>query len=332
MAIWLREIAEKVAGGETCSMTVRDLLGRYDAKRRGQLITEQIYRDLNAYQLSVNPELTEGYLDTQLVFGKRDVASAKENVRDFKLKVSNLKKYTSEADVIEVGESVAKAEFKMTLYNYSQLPVVNNKKLCGVIRLIDVQKGKMLKARGERSISDLMLKLDDVPRCKGDDSFFQRMPSLIEHGYLIITKELDENIEIITAYDLNVFFKTKSEPMLLLEEIERNIKVLVEKKASIEVKAFALSDPSVKNKGLQEYTMGDLQHCLSFQAVWDKLGICVSKDIFIEQFKVIREVRNDLMHFNSSPDDLSEAEINGLKMFSDIVSDCLGVGERSKAA
>ena len=50
-----------------------------------------------------------------------------------------------------------------------------------------------------------------------------------------------------------------------------------------------------------ELTMGDYQRVLESANLWVALGWPLDRSIFTERLSVLREVRNDLVHFNPDP-------------------------------
>lgn len=50
---------------------------------------------------------------------------------------------------------------------------------------------------------------------------------------------------------------------------------------------------------------------------WQKLGLKIDRRRFIEQLKRIRDIRNDVMHFD--PDGITPEELEDLRRFSDFL-------------
>jgi hypothetical protein len=77
----------------------------------------------------------------------------------------------------------------------------------------------------------------------------------------------------------------------------------------------SLCDPSGARAPLArgDLTLGDYERVLENPAMWSKLGWALDRSKFISRLKELREIRNDVMHFN--PDPLQEDAVYNIRNF-----------------
>jgi hypothetical protein len=56
-----------------------------------------------------------------------------------------------------------------------------------------------------------------------------------------------------------------------------------------------------KIESFDDLSMGDYQRILGNQNLWNKLGWPLERDVFVRRLNELREIRNDVMHFNPDP-------------------------------
>ena len=78
-----------------------------------------------------------------------------------------------------------------------------------------------------------------------------------------------------------------------------------------QVTAMCDADGTRHLQSYDDLTMGDYQSVLQNQQCWNSLKWPLDRSTFIARLAVLREVRNDLVHFN--PDPLPENTVQGVK-------------------
>lgn len=53
--------------------------------------------------------------------------------------------------------------------------------------------------------------------------------------------------------------------------------------------------------------------------IWDKLNLRIDRAIFIENLNIVREIRNDIMHFN--PEGITDEQMQSLKNMANVVKE-----------
>jgi hypothetical protein len=74
---WLGQIQSQVKAGQSPTVSVRELLKRFNAQRRGIHVVSKVRSDLAAYDLTTLPDFEGEYIDNLVRF---DVATRKENI------------------------------------------------------------------------------------------------------------------------------------------------------------------------------------------------------------------------------------------------------------
>ncbi|MGW5601152.1 hypothetical protein ACWEWL_18940 [Streptomyces rochei] len=87
--------------------------------------------------------------------------------------------------------------------------------------------------------------------------------------------------------------------------------------------ALCDSDGRRKLASFNQLSFGDYQRVLSNQEQWDKLGWPLDRKSFTDCLNELREVRNELMHFNDK-DKAGEAAIPMLRNMIDLLREHAG--------
>ena len=104
----------------------------------------------------------------------------------------------------------------------------------------------------------------------------------------------------MTTADISDQFRVMSEPFLLLGEIENHIRRIVANKYPIEVLQGA-RDPADQSRpinAVSDLTFGEYIRLLENPDNWTLLAIPLDRGRFVEQLARVREIRNDVMHFD----------------------------------
>ena len=120
---------------------------------------------------------------------------------------------------------------------------------------------------------------------------------------------------IITASDFNVQFQKLAEPFLLVGEIENGIRQILRGKYSkSELNAAkAPGDDDREIEGVSDLTFGEYLRLVENEKRWKKLKLAIDRKEFVKRLDRVREIRNDVMHFD--PDGLEEADLEALREF-----------------
>jgi hypothetical protein len=121
---------------------------------------------------------------------------------------------------------------------------------------------------------------------------------------------------IVTTSDLSEQFRALSEPFLLLNEIENYIRVLIARGGFGEKELHNACGPKGADRlvnDLFDLNFGEYVRLLEQEESWSKIQLPIHRKFFVEQLDKVRQIRNDVMHFD--PDGITEEELEILQKF-----------------
>lgn len=204
----------------------------------------------------------------------------------------------------------------MLANDYSQLPVMNGPRdLKGVVSWKSIG-GRLVQGNTLLNVADAM---EAGVIVKETDSLFEVTSLIISNDFVFVASAPDNRIiGIVTATDLSEQFQTLSEPFLLIGQIENQIRNLMHDLFDLETLRAACneSDPTRKDRvnGVADLNFGEYIRILQNEANWAKLSFVADRVTFIKEMDKVREIRNDVMHFD--PDGIEEEQFLQLKKFS----------------
>ena len=204
---------------------------------------------------------------------------------------------------VKPDSTIAEAVTLMLLHNFSQLPVMQSEMtLKGVVTWSSIG-ARLALGLSAQKVSDCM---DRAVEKSSEDSLFAVINDIIQHQYVLIRGK-DKRIQgIVTTSDLSWQFGRLAGPFLLIGEIEQHIRTLIQKRFSLE-ELSASCDPGDRGRtiaGVQDLTFGAYIRLLENPERWAKLNLQIDRSIFIEQLQAVRNIRNDVMHFD--PDGITD--------------------------
>jgi CBS domain-containing protein len=210
----------------------------------------------------------------------------------------------------------------MLLHNYSQLPVVNNMSRPIPIGFISWETiGKCSSRHSGQMplhVKDCVEK--DLVAMSADTPILDAIGSIYKHDFIVVVNPDETLAGIVTAADISAQFLTNTEPFLLLEEIECHVRQILDGKLMLEeLCAFCDNGEGRELASIDDLNFGDYISVMSKDEVWGKLEMSIDKKYFLRGLDVIREIRNDIMHFD--PEGVSEAEMTQLRNMSKFLAE-----------
>ena len=144
----------------------------------------------------------------------------------------------------------------------------------------------------------------------GDTRLFDAIGKVSEHGYVLVRGGDRTITGIVTATDLSYQFGQLAEPFLFVGEIEGHLRNLIHGKFRLDQLRDA-SDRKRPIEGSADLTFGEYCRLLENKDNWELLNLNIDRAVFIEHLKSIRDIRNNVMHFN--PDGLDEAQRKAIR-------------------
>lgn len=325
----LKQVAARVLSGGTETHTVRELLRWYGYERRGRFIVWVIRRDFADLKLDTEPDLEYAYIDGELTFrplndqtpspatpksGDEDVPAVliHSAPEDPTQRIGRLPTANAPPLAINPNATVAEAVTHMLLNNYSQLPVMQGERnLKGVVTWQSIGT-KLALGRPCNSVQDC---LEDAVVLDSNVSLFSAIPSIVERGFVLVRDGQNLISGIVTTTDLSLQFRQLAEPFLLLGEIEKHLRRLSAGRFSAE-EIEAAKDPGDENRqigDLADLTFGEHIRLLENPARWAALKLNIDRGTFVKHLNEVRDIRNDVMHFD--PDGTAPSELEKLRQF-----------------
>lgn len=214
--------------------------------------------------------------------------------------------------MVKPTDPLEKAVTLMMQSDFSQLPVMQSERgLKGIVTWASsCQRWHFGNER--QTAADFM---EQAVEISADVSLFAAIPTIVEKGYVLIRDETNRYVGIVTTSDLSLQFKQLSEPFLLIGEIENHVRRLIDGKFTAdELTAVRDSaDASREINSVGDLTFGEYLWLLQNPDNWEKLELPIDRGTFTAELDKIRNIRNDVMHFNRDP--LGENDLTALRNF-----------------
>ena len=211
----------------------------------------------------------------------------------------------------------------MMTNDYSQLPVMT-----GTRDVEGIVSWKSIGTRLALKCSCILVRecMESAHELSIDESFFPAIRAVAEHGCVLV-RASDHTISgIITATDFNDQFRKLAEPFLLVGEIENGIRHILHGKFSDKElqEAKAPGDDEREVEGVADLTFGEYIRLIEDKNRWKKLRLEIDRVEFVARLQRIREIRNDVMHFD--PDGLGQSDMDVLREFAGFLKRLRDVG------
>lgn len=209
-------------------------------------------------------------------------------------------------------ENISVAMTKMLLQDFSQLPVMqSDRNVDGMISWESLGRKMALGIKPE------LVRHAIVPHheVKSEASIFDAIRVIQDHGCVLVRSSDNRIVGVLTAIDISASFEQLSKPFLLLGYIENHLRSLIQAKFDKESLQDA-KDPSDASRTIadvSDMTFGEYIRLLENPTNWGKLGLGIERSLFIHQLNEVREIRNDVMHFN--PEGIEENDMATLRQF-----------------
>ncbi|MFI1996301.1 CBS domain-containing protein [Actinoplanes sp. NPDC020271] len=217
---------------------------------------------------------------------------------------------------VSVGTKVSDALAIMQAHDYDQLPVVTSRnRVIGVFTYRSLAAGlPHLRNRSPLTsvVEDL---LEDFRFYRASQELGEAL-AFVESGNSFLVGDEDQLLAIVTPADVSRFLWRRTQPFVLLQDIELGIRDLMRSACTSEIltELIAASFPAGAdrpNARLEDLTMGELLSILLNGANFGQyfqLRFGKNRDIVRITFEPVREIRNKVFHFRDeiSSDDMEK--------------------------
>ena len=293
----LKKISGQLDGGVTPkSVSVKELLEWYGVTRRGSNVNWSIRKALEKHDLDTVPDFTHVWVHSRVNFVKVGSVADRE-AHSTSHQIGSLDSANREPVSVQPGTLISEAITKMLSKDYSQLPVITTpRELKGAISWKSI--GSRI-ALGQKCaiVNDCM---DPAQEVSTDTSLWEAIELIAEHDYVLV-RALDKTVcGIVTASDLSLQFRDLAEPFLLIGECEKLVRRLIHGKYNAKELEDAKhsTDDGREIGSVSDLTFGEYIWLLSNPDNWNKLNLNLDRADFISRLDQVREIRNDVMHFD----------------------------------
>lgn len=323
----LKGIAEQLKQGIVPQKeTVRTLLSWYGASRRGFRVSRRIKARLTLHGLTTEPDFDYTYIDNFISFQKatnQDNKSDKKSIIDPTHKIERLASANRPPIFVKPDSTLQQIITLMLTNDYSQLPVMTSlREVKGIVSWKTIGSRLALK----RSCANAQDCMDTAQVVGIGDSIFSAIRTVVDHDYVLVRADDNQICGIITASDLAEQFRRLAEPFLLVGEIENGVRRMLHGRFTKEELSAAkvADDKDRKVEAVSDLTFGEYARLLEPEKNWTKLKLEIDRVEFVKRLHEIREIRNDVMHFD--PDGLEEGDLKNLREFAQFLKRLRDVG------
>lgn len=334
-----------VKKGDEPQITGRQLMAWFGASRRGSRVVARIQAELLRRKLVTEPDFEEVWVDVPIKVKALKVAQPEDGkprkesdgeaqakapgetppaspaqpampARDRTPTIGRLPAANKKVVSVPPGTPLNEAITIMMLHDYSQLPIVQNERECkGAVSWQSIATAKAL-GQECKSVDDCKIHPDDVLILRFDTSQIEAFAKIEEKGFALVRAHDRRFQGIMTLADLSFHVRAISEPFLLIGQIEHMIRDMIERAFTLDEirKAKNPADTSREVNDVSDLSFGEYVGLLEPKDAWPKLKFPFDRGPFLKALSQVREIRNDVMHFDPEP--LAHAEITLLQNFS----------------
>ena len=285
-------------------ITGRELFNSLGFERRTSGNCWAVDNFLRENSLMVEPHYNNVWIDTIITLKHKPIARTNVS-KDPILKVAVLEEASKVPVYVSNSAPLVEATTLMRMNDYSQLPVTNNKLrgLCGFISWRTIGEAM---ANGVKSdmVKDYIQPIERT--LKLDTPLLEAIGYVYKNEFAIVEDPTRQICGILTTTDISQQFLTLTEPYLLMQEIENQVRLLLSDVFNLEDIQKTCIERERQVNTLDDLTFGEYIHIIEQTDKWERLGLNLDKSLFIKMLNDVRLIRNDIMHFE--PDGISPSQ------------------------
>lgn len=244
----------------------------------------------------VEPELTviaDSAVESVFIANQETVGVTVES-REIGLTLGNLVDPTRKLVSVASTATIKEAVTKMLLNDFSQLPVVDKRKLVGAVTWQSIARAWAKDP--DATFAAVIVKATELPF--GHD-LNDVLPRLQSEDFVVVRSAQNEITGIVTTADVVKLYGERTLPFLLIGELDQELRKVIADAIDLEDIQKVCADFGVpKLISHDDMTMGHYQRVLENPDCWQKLGWSLDRVAFVHRLHELREIRNDIMHFN----------------------------------
>jgi predicted transcriptional regulator len=309
-------VVDAINQGTEPSYTVKEILAWFGKTRRGVKVVAVIHGAFSEAHLHTEPSFETAYLDERVAIKRAGGLIGDDIVRggtvdDPVIRVTSVAAAHRRLVSISKNESIERAVTLMLEHNFSQLPVMVTPESREVDAMFSWRSLGVQRASGRRStcVQDAIEPAEVVNH---DDDLIKVVERVLLHD-VVLVRAKDRKIQgILTIHDIAAQFQDLAEPFLLVGEIEKHVRRLIDGRFTHEqLKSIRKADDDSTITTVADLGFGEYVRLLQSEENWSRLGLSIDRVEFCRVLDRVREIRNDVMHFD--PDGLDETVRNELQ-------------------
>jgi predicted transcriptional regulator len=275
----------------------RELLNFFWCEKRTSGNIAYINRFLNENQLETVPNFVNGWIDGNIILKHKKKATTKNDVDPIQ-RIKLLPSSNNEPISINRDSTLKEAVTLMMMHNYSQLPVMSSPR--NVVGYISWDTIGCATVNGCKSEDIKEYINTDVTLLDYETPLLDAISVVIKKEFALVYRSDKTITGIVTIADISSQFLSVTEPFILLEQIENHIRQILDKKFLIsDIKEFCkIGDIERDIEFIDDLNFGDYIQIVGKPEYWDKLNLAIERSHFIKQLDKVRQIRNDVMHFD----------------------------------
>lgn len=209
---------------------------------------------------------------------------------------------------VSIGDKLDKATTLMLFENYSQVAVMQgDRDVKGMISWESIARRSM-QSPPPSTVRDCMIEARIV---NGTSSLFDTLPEVERYGYVLV-RDKGKITGIVTATDFATELASMSQAFMSIGTIERLIRNRLHPcLAEADFSHLEQHSRALTEKDFARLTFGENVRLIERPEIWGRLKVSVDKAEFTKRLIMIKEIRNDVMHFG--PDPLSPSQKRNLE-------------------
>lgn len=314
------ELVAAVEKPGTDEITVRTLLAWFGAERRLPATIALVRDAFDKMQIASEPDFEFAYLDAPIKFVRLDGSDSSveapnnepsalivtEPWVDPTYRIGKLPAANNRPQSVNPEAALSEAITQMLSFDFSQIPVMTSERVVkGVVTWQSIAS-RIGVGQTARNIADVM---EPWPEAKSEDSLFETLPTIERSGYVLVRATDQRIVGIVTATDVSMQFHKMTEPFLLIGEIEKYVRRLLDGRFTV-AQLRASADPN-RNKEkinrISDLSFGEYIRLLEDSSNWKCLELSLDRALFVKTLDEIKDLRNNIMHFD--PDGIGETAL-----------------------
>lgn len=217
---------------EAYEMSPRDILNAFGFSRRSKYNCKTIDDFLTKNEVVAEPHYTSVWVDAMIRLVPKAKAK-RRNAEDPVKRLLLIQAANKTPCYIDNSEPIDKAITLLMLHHYSHLPVTN-KGLRGIVGYVSWKTIGEARANGVESkqVKDYVDKRCDVLTL--DTPLLTAIDHVYKNGFILVKNGAEELCGIVTTKDISTQFLIWTKPYLMLEEIENQVRTLMDGKFLLE--------------------------------------------------------------------------------------------------